>query len=86
MLVKETIVAEFKRVAGEQGKTLAALGDGMMLLETGLDSLCFAVIVARLEDGFGFDPFQTAGDETFPVTFGDFVRFYEAAAHAHSAD
>jgi acyl carrier protein len=85
MSVKATIVSEFERVADEQGKTLAALDDGTMLLETGLDSLCFAVIVARLEDGFGFDPFQTANDEKFPVTFGDFVRFYEAAAREHSA-
>jgi acyl carrier protein len=85
MSVKGTIVAEFERVAGEQGKILASLDDGTVLLETGLDSLCFAVIVARLEDGFGFDPFWTTSDEKFPVTFGDFVRFYEAAAREHNA-
>lgn len=85
MSVKGAIVAEFERVAGEQGKTLAALDDRAMLLETGLDSLCFAIIVARLEDTLGVDPFQTASDEKFPVTFGDFVRFYEAAARERSA-
>jgi hypothetical protein len=45
-------------------------------LESGLDSLSFALIVARLEDKLGSDPFDTA--ESFPVTFGDFVRLYES--------
>lgn len=84
MTMKSAISAEFERVAAEQEKTLAALDDDTMLLDTGLDSLCFAIIVARLEDALGFDAFQVAGDETFPVTFGDFVRFYEAAAREHS--
>jgi acyl carrier protein len=80
MPIRSTIVSEFERVAGEQGKKLAALSDAMMLLESGLDSLCFAIIVARLEDTLGLDPFQTAADEKFPVTFGEFVKFYENAA------
>jgi len=85
MSVKATIVAEFERVAGEQGKALVAVHDDTMLLESGLDSLCFAIIVARLEDGFGIDPFQSSSDDKFPVTFGDFVRLYETAVREHSA-
>ncbi|HEX5319875.1 MAG TPA: acyl carrier protein [Stellaceae bacterium] len=80
MTVKDTVVAEFETVAREQGKTLSALTDDTMLLDSGLDSLCFAIVVARLEDALGIDPFQTAEDETFPVTMGDFVKLYEAAA------
>jgi len=80
MSVKSTIIAEFERVSREQGKVLNRLSDNTMLLDTGLDSLCFAIVVARLEDSLGFDPFQTAEDEKFPVTFGDFVKFYEHAA------
>ncbi len=54
----ETIVrAEFQQVAQEQQKTLASLSDDTVLLESGLDSLCFAIIVARLEDQLGVDPF-----------------------------
>jgi acyl carrier protein len=53
--------------------------DELALSESGLDSLCLAVIVARLEDAFGFDPFDTEGDIVFPVTFGEFVSFYENA-------
>jgi acyl carrier protein len=59
---------------------LAPLSDQLGLLETGLDSLCFAIIVARLEDRLGFDPFSTAEDAAFPVTVGDFVRLYEHAS------
>jgi acyl carrier protein len=51
-----------------------------VLMNSGLDSLCFAVLVARLEDQLGVDPFSTSEDVTFPVTLGDFVRVYENAA------
>ena len=33
----------------------------------------FAVIVARLEESLGLDPFSTSEDVHFPVTFGEFV-------------
>jgi len=80
MSVRSTILALFEQVAKEQNKKLAPLSDDLVLLESGLDSLCFAIIVARLEDTLGLDPFQTADDEKFPLTFGQFVRFYENAA------
>ena len=52
-------------------------GTFCVLLDCGLDSLCFAILVTRLEDELGFDPFATSDEVQFPVTFGDFVRFYE---------
>ena len=61
------------------------LGDDLVLLDSGLDSLCFAILVTRLEDQFGFDPFTTSDDVTFPVTLGDFVRFYDDAARLEPA-
>ena len=82
MPIRSVVVAEFENVAKEQGKTLALLFDELMLLETGLDSLCFAIIVVRLEESLGLDPFQTAADGQVPVTFGQFVKFYENAAAA----
>jgi acyl carrier protein len=51
-----------------------------VLLDSGLDSLCFAIIVARLEDQLGVDPFIASEDVFFPVTLGEFVKFYEDAA------
>ena len=67
-------------VAAEQGKTLAPLQDDLVLLDSGLDSLCFAILVARLEDTLGYDPFTASDDVYFPVTLGDFIRFYEDGA------
>jgi acyl carrier protein len=75
--LKATILARFRDVAAAQDKTLAPLTDDLVLLESGLDSLCFAIIVATLEDELGYDPFTEAEDVYFPVTLGDFVRFYE---------
>jgi acyl carrier protein len=60
--------------------TLAPLSDDMNLLDSGLDSLCFAILVARLEDTLGVDPFTASDDVTFPVTLGDLVQAYENAA------
>lgn len=74
------MITQFQQVAKEQGKRLAPLADDLALAESGLDSLCFAIIVARLEDQLGIDPFSTAEDAGFPVTLGEFVRFYENAA------
>ncbi len=80
MTTKLTILAEMRKVADEQAKTLAPLSDDLVLLDSGLDSLCFAVLVARLEDKLGLDPFTTSDDVTFPVTLGDFVKVYDRAA------
>ena len=77
--MKATILSQFEQVAQEQNKILAPLTDDLVLLDSGLDSLCFAIIVARLEDSLGCDPFSVAEDIHFPVTLGDFVRFYENA-------
>jgi acyl carrier protein len=66
-------------VAKDQRKKLAPLSDDLVLLESGLDSLCFAILVARLEDTLGVDPFSAAEDAEFPVTLGDFIKFYEDA-------
>ena len=48
-----------------------------MLLETGLDSLGFAIFVSQLDEELGFDPFTLADDAYYPQTFAEFVAFYE---------
>jgi len=80
MSVKSTITAQFQQVAREQDRTLAPLSEELKLVQSGLDSLSFAIIVARLEDSLGVDPFNQADTVEFPVTFGDFVRLYERFA------
>ena len=80
MSTRSDIIALFEQVAKEQDKKLAPLSDDLGLLESGLDSLCFAIIVARLEDTMGLDPFSQDEEVEFPVTVGDFIRLYENAA------
>jgi acyl carrier protein len=81
MSVRLTILTKIDEIAKEQGKNLKPLNDELILLESGLDSLCFAILVARLEDALETDPFTASDDEVnFPVTLGDFVRFYENVA------
>ena len=80
MSIRSEVISQFKLVAKQQGKRLAPLVDDLPLLDSGLDSLCFAIIVARLEDKLGIDPLTASENALFPVTLGEFVRFYENAA------
>ena len=77
--VRAFILDQIKLVAGQQKKQLAPLSDSLPLLESGLDSLCIAIIVANLDDELGLDPFA-AGNVDMPVTLGDFIRLYEHGA------
>jgi hypothetical protein len=56
-----------------------ALYNELPLVDSGLDSLCFAIIVSRLEIVLGVDPFSEYEDAPFPVNLGEFIRFYENA-------
>jgi len=80
MNAKLTIMEQMTQIAREHNKSLAPLRDDLVLMESGLDSLGFAVLVARLEDKLGVDPFTTSDEVTFPLTLGDFVKAYENAA------
>jgi acyl carrier protein len=77
MSARATIVAEFERLAAERERKLAVLSDDLKLLDSGLDSLSFAVLVIRLEESLGVDPFSVE-EVKFPVTFGDLVNLYES--------
>ena len=80
MSVRTEIADQFRQVAHEQDKRLEPLCDELPLLDSGLDSLCFAILVSRLEIVLGVDPFSENTDAPFPVTLGEFIRFYENAA------
>jgi acyl carrier protein len=78
MSIKLTILEQMGQIAREQGKTLSALKDETALADCGLDSLGFAILVARLEDMLGIDPFSATEEAaSFPETFGEFVKVYE---------
>jgi acyl carrier protein len=80
MSIRSIVISHFKIVAEEQDKNLPPLSDDLALLSSGLDSLCLAIIVARLEDELGVDPFSADDSAELPVTLSDFIRFYENAA------
>ena len=79
MTTKDLVLHEIRRVAGNQNKTLAPLTDSLLLSDSGLDSLCFAILVARLEDLTGRDPLGENQSNRFPRTIGELIALYEQA-------
>lgn len=77
--IRTLVLQTISDVATEQGKRLAPLSDETALMDSGLDSLCVAIVVARLDDQLGVDPFGSADDVTLPITLSDFVQIYENA-------
>ena len=79
MPVRVAVLRVITDVARANGKILPPLTDELPLLDSGLDSLCLAVIVANLEDELGVDPFRTSEDGAIPVTVGELVALYDEA-------
>jgi len=77
--VRSMIASLLHQVAVEHGRTLAPLTDELKLFESGLDSLGVAIVVMRLAELLGSDPFANGSAVRYPVTFGDFVGMYEIA-------
>ncbi|WP_428491975.1 hypothetical protein [Rhodopila sp.] len=80
MSVREVILSQIVQVAEFQGKRLAPLTDDLKLTDSGLDSLCIALVVANLDDELDLDPLSQENEIVFPVTLGDLIRLYEHAA------
>ena len=88
MSVKTSVLSEIRQMAVDSRLNLPPLTDDLVLLESGLDSLGVAVLVARLEDALGLDPFTefTSEEAAYPVTLGAFVDAYERAAQVHGVN
>jgi len=79
MTIRSTILVNIQKIAAAYERDIAAsLNDDVALFDSGLDSLCFAVVVAHLEDELGLDPLSSVA--RFPVTIGDFIKLYENGA------
>ena len=52
-----------------------------LLLECGLDSLGYAMLVAQLEEDLGFDPFTELAIDTYPSSFAEFLAIYQQCAN-----
>lgn len=76
--LRAAILQVFGEVYARQGTDVAApaLRDDSVLLESGLDSLGFAILVTCLDEKLGYDPFSISTEPYYPRTFGEFVDFY----------
>jgi acyl carrier protein len=80
-LAVESLVADLiGELLEEEGLPLPELAAETVLLDTGLDSLGFAVLVTRLEESLGYDPFSLMTEPVYPVTFSEFVEVYQRYA------
>jgi acyl carrier protein len=76
--LNETINEAIREVADIRGAKLTdEINNDTILLESGLDSLGFAILVAKLEENLGYDPFVLMGEPVYPKTFGEFVDIYQ---------
>jgi hypothetical protein len=72
-----TIERVLTELLEEEGHATPVLEDSLVLLNCGLDSLGFAVLVTRLDEELGYDPFTLMLEAVYPVTLGEFVAVYE---------
>ena len=75
--IRSVVVSELKSLFEEDELSTPDFTDELVLLDTDLDSLGFAVLVTRLDERLGFDPFSLLEDPVYPVTLGDFVEVYQ---------
>ena len=80
MNVEQIIRDSLEQVAVMANCQLTAdITDDTVLLQSGLDSLGFAMLVAQLDEDLGLDPFSQMQIAVYPRTFGEFVSIYRQA-------
>lgn len=83
--LRTRIIQAMTTIAGEYAQSLRAdLNDDTPLLQSGLDSLGFAILIARLDEELGYDPFTLMSEPVYPQTLGELIAIYEA--HHPSCD
>jgi acyl carrier protein len=76
--IRKIIIESIHSIAKENDLNLAGtLNDNSVQLDSGLDSLGLAILVADLENSLGFDPFVLMDEPAYPNTLGDSVAIYE---------
>jgi acyl carrier protein len=83
--VRAAILDEIEILFAEEDVPRRSLSDEDVLLDTGLDSLAFAVLITRLEDRFECDPFTEMDEPVYPQTLGELVAIYTQFVPASSA-
>lgn len=76
--MKELIIQVMRDIAQQtECDMVATLNDNTVLLDSGLDSMGFAILVASLEEQLGYDPFSLMDEPIYPRTLGEFVAIYQ---------
>ena len=78
--MRDQIITAIKETADIRDTEVAALTDETVLLESGLDSLGFAILVARLEEELGYDPFVMMDEPVYQRSLGEFIEIYQRFA------
>lgn len=78
--LRDQITTAMQEIADMRGTEIGVLVDETVLLESGLDSLGFAILVARLEEELGYDPFVMMDVPVYPSTLSEFVEIYQRFA------
>ena len=77
--IREVILIEIFDLLKHENQDFdsAQISDESVLLETGIDSLGFAILITRLELLLGYDPFTLDPNPMYPRTLIEFITFYE---------
>ena len=76
----DKILSVYKEVYSSQnkGKSAPEIKNETILLDSGLDSLGHAILITRLEEALGYDPFTISSEAYYQRTFGELVEFYRS--------
>lgn len=77
MNIEQRIVTQLEKIFSEEQLPVPEFNYDTVLLNMGLDSLAFAILVVRLESELGIDPFTLSDEPIYPKTLKDFISIYE---------
>jgi hypothetical protein len=81
MTIDQVIQRTFSETLVSQGVVKSSqLLPETVLLQSGLDSLGFAILVSQLEADLGYDPFVLEQSPMYPRTYAEFLALYEKHA------
>jgi len=63
-------------LADKGGNLLDEYPSKEIMLDSDLDSMDIAVLIAELEDELGYDPFSSISEAIYPETFEEFLEIY----------
>ncbi|GAC24900.1 hypothetical protein GMES_2605 [Paraglaciecola mesophila KMM 241] len=77
MNIEQTVIRAMRGVAElSDCQLIEPIVPDTLLLQSGLDSLGYAMLVAQLEEELGIDPFTELAIKIYPATFAEFVAIY----------